>query len=1047
MELRAFYEMLLPETGAYCIFNKSNKKHIWADDLDGLMEISSTNIFKEPDWYFATGSFVESGTEFWGREQKRVDKKRCFYLDIDAGPEKYNKPGGDKKAYPTQEAALRAVLGFVRDTGFKPSLIVSSGAGLHVYYALDEDIEWESEWRPAAVAFGRMAASHGLLVDGSCTSDSARVLRPVGALHGNGATVKALSVQGPTYSYEDFANVVSEFGAPERSTERRSINDDVLFSNTMFSPCSAEKVANRCGVMGEMRDTKGNIGEPEWRAMLGIIKHCIEGEELAHEWSEGYAGYSRDETQEKYDRWETGPATCARIQEYGCDQCNTCQYRGKITSPIELGRMTDAEQEEADVEAPPAEVEMESEDGEEHLPPNFVIDKDSGFGVEWHGPVPVLYGFKKVIEEDPDTGEKHTIRVKVPIVKHNLFYFSSWAAADAFNNVKVEYLLVYRNKAHQWREAPFDATLSAGDKSALMKYLASLGINLVSHDGTTKTLIENYVLMSVGATKLMRSRPVATKSFGFQFHDDGTPMYVHGGVTVMEDTALVKTVVKKDLAQYLPSFRMPFTDRQPDGDIYPQETWDDIEAAAHRFSAGFKEAYPSDKLGIYRLAVALGMSSPYLMFTNARPPNRHDREIPAMGFVVSLFSPGSGSGKTTAQQIAALAIADYDKLMPSSGSDDSGISKVGVGMLARTLGSLPLNIDETTNLEGENVSNLIYRLSQGRDKARGNADGSITAGATWSLVSIWSSNTSMRDLLTSNRSSSPAEQLRLIELPFTNQDSLDSRIGRLDFEELFKDKLVANKGALGLLLARFALQNFDSMANMARRAEAIVEERLGLTTQERFYAKLGAAMLLMVNALARMKIDMFDAKELMAELKFYVDNARQYINEQNLTRGDNFREAMRSLAPHIAVTEAMSDLRLNGASADVIQNEMGLRMPLKGRMVKGEGVCYVSMRDLRAWASKEKVNYKAMIDEASMQGWLIRDGENTGKPEKVNLGKGVPKLPPMQTMCLRVNARLMEEQVLEPVHTAPNVVQLPKPEDRLVVASSSEVAEVANGSV
>lgn len=1024
MELRAFYNKLLPETGVYCLFNKATKEHLWADGLTAFLELSENTITNGKGWYFATGSFSEEGTKFAGRTQDNVQNKRCFYLDIDAGPEKYSKQGNENKVYPTQRDALTALVSFIKATGFKPSMVVSSGAGLHVYYALNEDIDPRTEWRPAAVAFGKMAIAHGLLVDGQCTSDSARVLRPAGAIHESGEIVTVLSDNGPVYSFEDFVNTVRPFLA--RPKDRRDVNDDISSFPTVYSPSSAVKIAEHCGAMAEMRDTRGCMPEPEWRAMLGVIKHCVEGEELAHEWSSGHDAYDYEDTQQKLDRWETGPTTCERVEEYGCTHCRPCPHRGKITSPISLGRMTQLEQEDAGVEAPPAEVVRKSESGDEQLPENFIIEEGSGFGIDWKGSVPVLYGFKRVMKEDPETGEQVAVQVKVPIIKHNLFYLASWSAADAYNNVKVEYLLVYRHRAHQWREAPFDAQLTGGETASLLKYLAGLGINLVDHDPSTKKLVEKYVLMLVGATKLMRSRPVATKSFGFQFHDDGTPMYVHGGVTVMEDLAMVNTVVKKDLAQYIPSFRMPFTQHQADGDIWPEAIWDDVEASAQRFVDGFKQAYPNEKLGIYRLAVALGMCSPYLMFTNERPPNRFDKEIPAMGFVVSLFSQGSGTGKTKAQQIAALAIADYDKLMPSGGSkSSSGISNVGVCMMARTLGTLPLNIDEATGIAPEDVSDLIYRLSQGRDKARGSSDGSITAGATWSLVSTWSANTSMRDLLAQNRTSSPAEQLRLIELPFTNQEALDARPVRLDFETMFNDYFVANKGALGLMLARFALQHFDSMAKMARKAESIIEERLQLTTQERFYAKIGGAMLLMVNALRQMGINMFDAKELIAELKFCVESARMFITENNMVRGDSFREAMRSLAPSIAVTESMTDLRLNGATHDVIQNEHGLRMPLKGRLVKGAGVCYVSTRDLREWCAKEKVNYKTMMDEATVQGWIIKDGENTGKGDKINLAKGIPKLPPMQALCVKVNARLMDEHVMDPIHTAPNVVKMP----------------------
>ena len=44
MELRAFYNKLLPETGVYCLFNKATKEHLWADGLTAFLELSENTI-------------------------------------------------------------------------------------------------------------------------------------------------------------------------------------------------------------------------------------------------------------------------------------------------------------------------------------------------------------------------------------------------------------------------------------------------------------------------------------------------------------------------------------------------------------------------------------------------------------------------------------------------------------------------------------------------------------------------------------------------------------------------------------------------------------------------------------------------------------------------------------------------------------------------------------------------------------------------------------------------------------------------------------------
>jgi hypothetical protein len=680
--------------------------------------------------------------------------------------------------------------------------------------------------------------------------------------------------------------------------------------------------------------------------------------------------------------------------------------------------MTHPEQVYAGVETPPAEVEPEATETGERLPPNFHIMPGSGFGVEWENGVPTLYGHKRIMREDEATGQMIPMQVRVPFIRHNLFYFTCWSAANASNGDAVDYTIVYRNKARDWREAPFSGVLTGSDKQAIVKYLAGYGVNLIDHDADTLKMLIKYILMSVGETKLMRSRPVAGKSFGFQFHDDKTPMYVHGGVTIHEDLKVVSTLLRNDLGQYRTSFAMPYTDIKPDGDTYPEEIWDDIEAAAKRFSAGYRKAYPGDKLGVYQLATLASISSMYLMFVANRGPDRREGTIPAIGFVVSLFSPKSGTGKTAAQRAAMLAVADYEKFMPSA---NNGISLAGLSILARTLGTLPLSLDEATNTQGDDASKMIHMLSYGRDKARGQSDGSMVSSATWALVSTWSTNTSVRDLLADHRASSPAEQLRLLELNFNNEEAIDARIERLDYEAIVDEELAPNRGSVGLMLARYALENFDDMRKYVKKYEEKIVELFKLSTQERYYAQLGASIMLTLQALNKMGLDMFDRNLILHELKRAIANSRTYIDERHGHTGDSFREAMRALAPHVAVTESMADLRLAGATPDIVQNEHGLRLPLKGRLVKGAGICYISMRDLRRWCAEEKVNYKTMMDEAVDHGWISKVHS---EPERANLAKGIPKLPPMQTICVKVNARVFDEEVASPA--PPNVVAMSK---------------------
>ena len=73
--------------------------------------------------------------------------------------------------------AINAIAGFLKASGLpKPSMIVKSGGGLHIYFTLPRPLSRE-EWQPLAHALAEAGKRHGLKADWQVTTDSARILR------------------------------------------------------------------------------------------------------------------------------------------------------------------------------------------------------------------------------------------------------------------------------------------------------------------------------------------------------------------------------------------------------------------------------------------------------------------------------------------------------------------------------------------------------------------------------------------------------------------------------------------------------------------------------------------------------------------------------------------------------------------------------------------------------------------------------------------------------------------------------------------------------
>ena len=339
-----FYKAVLPEYGNYCLFILPERRHVWVDSLDKLAT-ASEKLSPRKGVYFATSSF-EAATS---RTQANVLGLRSLRLDIDAGPDKFAKHG-EGKVYATQKDALVATVQFSKTVSLAPSFIVSSGQGLHIYYALTETVTPDA-WEPVAKALALLCVQHKFLADPSVTEDTARVLRPIGSLHSEGRVVSLMKATGVVYGLAALGAKLGAVIAPKRKYDL-SVNDEVL---TTFQgpPSSAIKIAQHCPALREIVDLEGDVPEPQWRAMLGLVKRTVEERSIAHEWSIGSSDYDQDEVDAKFDAWTTGPTTCTEFAKH-TDTCSTCPHKGRIKSPIVLGLMTAPE-----IEAIPEEIRPE----------------------------------------------------------------------------------------------------------------------------------------------------------------------------------------------------------------------------------------------------------------------------------------------------------------------------------------------------------------------------------------------------------------------------------------------------------------------------------------------------------------------------------------------------------------------------------------------------------------------------------------------------------------------------------------------------------------
>lgn len=380
MNTLEFFQAILPAEGTYflALFKPGfdAPAHKAFDSLESMAEAVSKIEQTNPTWstYHACASYNGAFVEKDGKKKYRVkenwNKAKSFWADIDCGEDK----ASEGKGYATKKEAATAIVKFCTETGFPRPMFIDSGNGIHCYWPLSKAIPADT-WLRLAYALKAIFAHHGLLVDPSRTADFASILRPVGSYHKKSepkeVVCKQLAVESNPRELAQLIKTLSAGitvqqppkPAPVISQEMLDANADILghVSPNASIPVSAIKVAERCNQVAEMRDLRGDVGYDHWRGVIGIIKHCIEGDALAHEWSSGHEHYTYEATQSKLDTWSTPPATCEFFSKCNPKGCDGCSSKGKIKTPMVLGRISEPQKDlvvEAVVDGKTMDVEV-----------------------------------------------------------------------------------------------------------------------------------------------------------------------------------------------------------------------------------------------------------------------------------------------------------------------------------------------------------------------------------------------------------------------------------------------------------------------------------------------------------------------------------------------------------------------------------------------------------------------------------------------------------------------------------------------------------------
>lgn len=761
-----FFSLVLPPTGQYCVVGlhqDKKPKQVFVESIEEISAYADAMVHKGYDAYFALASFKTDE----GRTNTNADSLGSFFLDIDCGP---------NKSYETQDEGVEALINFVVQSGMpKPTLLVNSGRGLHVYWVPEQPIP-KDEWKPLAESLKALCQKHRLHADPAVTADVARILRIPETLNFKDPTnplpTKILLSRGRTEiaKLRQVLVTLDELDIPGKKPFMRQLDPMTLalmgnyeskFKTILIKSMKGEG----CEQIANAFRNQATLEEPLWRAALSIAHHCSDSQVAIHKISEQHSGYSHSATIRKASETK-GPYTCDTFKKLNPTGCQDCPL--KISSPIQIGREIVEASEEDNVVTHVEEVTKEPITYNiptypfpffrgkvggvyRRADPNKEDDRDE-----------LIYPYDMYVVKrihDPDDGETLLIRLHLP--------------KDGVR----EFIL------------PLTSALS---KEKFVNAIAQQGMAVL---GKKQDALMGYVTRWVEELQAMGKSEIARKQFGW-LEDDSA--FIVGDREIRSDGQVLYSPPTSTTLPVIPAFKTK-------GDFH---VWKDVI-----------NAYGRPGMEQRAFAFFMGFGGPLMKFVG---------EGMLDGFLLNLVSQRGGSGKTTLLH-AINSIYGNPKALLLSYKDTHNHRMQRMG----TMQSLTPTIDELTNMEPKGMSSLVYDITSGKGKNRMSAKANVERlnHTTWQIPVVSSSNRKIKDALLTIKSFPDAELLRILEDQITVDPHDDPTWSKAHF-----GRIINNYGHAIDPFIKYVVSNLPTVVELLNRVNQKLDRAADIKNTERFWS-------------------------------------------------------------------------------------------------------------------------------------------------------------------------------------------------------------------
>ena len=477
----------------------------------------------------------------------------------------------------------------------------------------------------------------------------------------------------------------------------------------------------------------------------------------------------------------------------------------------------------------------------------------------------------------------------------------AWDESLGYETATVKHFLPHEG----WKEFKFRSSLTNDPKGCLTA-LADNHVKLVGADRKKAMLvyIESYL------AKIQRARKMSQLVCQMGWKDDGR--FVLGRNVILSNGEAEPVALAKSVPQSIEAFHTQ-------GDLKP---WVDATAL-------FAQSDDMFPLAFAFCAGAFG--APLMKFTGYP------------GAMVAMLG-ASGVGKTLVGTWIASTYGEPNRLiMLKDDTKNALIGRLGA------YGNLPLYIDEVTNIDPEELSELTYRITQGRDKARLNRNATErTINNQWQTLAVVSSNSSIVDKLSGMKQDASPELNRVLEfsVPQTTQLNRDIATG------IYR-VITENYGHAGIEYIKYLVAHQAEHQEKIDKIVTLLDAQTGAKNEERYWSAIAGVTLYGAACAQKLGLIRFDVKRLFTWVV-------ETIKEMRVTKKEVVNTALDSLGQMI---DDFADHRLIIGKTDT--SLVRPRGALFIRIEVDTDFLFISRGKVQEWCTRNHASYTAMKNHLS----------------------------------------------------------------------------------